>query len=195
MPFSEAIKKEAKRRANYRCVICQTAFVEVHHILPEADGGPDTIENAAPLCGGCHQRYGGNPELRKQLREIRDHWWERCADAKYLTVDAGLAQKVDDLRVAMLQGQKRQEDVLGEVKGLFLAQINLAQQQVMASGSLSGVITAVSSLGNGLPPFGLEQEEPWVGQMQKNRWQATVFRDDEVLPTPRDSSSDKPTVP
>lgn len=79
MPFSESMKLEAKKRANFKCCICQAPFVEVHHILPQADAGADELDNAAPLCGGCHQRYGGNPELRKQLREMRDHWWAICS--------------------------------------------------------------------------------------------------------------------
>jgi hypothetical protein len=51
----------------------------VHHILPEASGGPDTEENAAPLCPSCHTDFGGNPEKRKTIREMRDFWYELCA--------------------------------------------------------------------------------------------------------------------
>lgn len=37
-------------------------FLEVHHILSLADGGPDTIWNAAALCPNCHREchYGQN---------------------------------------------------------------------------------------------------------------------------------------
>jgi hypothetical protein len=150
MPFPESVKKEAKRRANYRCVVCQQPFVEVHHIIPDGEG-PDTVDNAAPLCGGCHHRYGGNPELRKQLREMRDWWWERCAATGHITVDAGLAQRFDQLQSAMLQGQKRQDEVLSEVKTLVLQQISQVQQQVITSGSISGVFQATRGLASGLP--------------------------------------------
>ena len=78
MPFSESVKQEAKKRSNFKCCVCQRTFVEIHHILPQAEGGSDELNNAAPLCGGCHQVYGGNPDLRKQLREMRDHWWQTC---------------------------------------------------------------------------------------------------------------------
>jgi hypothetical protein len=151
MPFPESVKIEAKRRANYRCVVCQHPWVEVHHIQPEAEGGPSTTENAAPLCAGCLRRYGGNPDLRKQLREMRDHWWERCAQAQYVTVDAGLAQRVDDLQAAVLQGQKRNDEALDEVKAMMLQQLLSVQQQIMASGSSSGVFNATSALSSGLP--------------------------------------------
>lgn len=76
MPFSEKIKLEAKKKACFRCVICQKPFVEIHHIVPQANGGSNTIDNAAPLCASCHDLYGGNPEKRKQIREMRDHWFD-----------------------------------------------------------------------------------------------------------------------
>ncbi len=31
------------------------AYLEVHHVRPLADGGPDTIENAAGVCPNCHR--------------------------------------------------------------------------------------------------------------------------------------------
>lgn len=76
MPFSEKIKLEAKRKSAFRCVICRKPFVEVHHILPQVEGGPDTLDNAAPLCASCHDLYGGNPEKRKQIRQMRDYWFQ-----------------------------------------------------------------------------------------------------------------------
>jgi len=64
MPFTQKIKDEAKWGSAYRCCVCHDVFVEVHHILPEADGGPSTIENAAPLCAKHHDLFGGNPGVR-----------------------------------------------------------------------------------------------------------------------------------
>lgn len=76
MSFSEKVKLEAKKKAGFRCVICQEPFVEVHHIVPQKEGGEDTINNAAPLCSRCHDLYGDNPSKRKQIRQMRDHWNE-----------------------------------------------------------------------------------------------------------------------
>ena len=76
MAFSEALKEKVKRKACFRCVICHQAFVEVHHIIPQSEGGDDSEDNAAPLCAGCHDLYGGNPEKRRQIRQMRDHWYE-----------------------------------------------------------------------------------------------------------------------
>ena len=76
MPFSEKVKLKAKRKSNFRCCICNKVLVEIHHIIPEAEGGLNTIDNAAPLCASCHDLFGGNPEKRKQIRQMRDYWWE-----------------------------------------------------------------------------------------------------------------------
>lgn len=78
MAFSELVKLSVKRKAHFRCCICQAIGVEVHHILPQAEGGPDTEDNAAPLCPTCHDTYGANPQKRKFIRETRDFWYDFC---------------------------------------------------------------------------------------------------------------------
>lgn len=48
-----------------------SSYVEVHHILPLAEGGSDTIENAAALCPSCHREHHHGMDkvlLRKTLR-------------------------------------------------------------------------------------------------------------------------------
>jgi hypothetical protein len=76
MSFSEKTKLLAKKKSAFRCCICHEPFVEIHHIIPREEGGPDTLNNAAPLCATCHDLYGGNPEKRKIIRQMRDEWWE-----------------------------------------------------------------------------------------------------------------------
>ena len=73
MGFSEKVKLKAKKRSDFACVVCGELFVDVHHIIPQKDGGPHKLDNAAALCPLCHRRYGGNPDLRKELRHLRDH--------------------------------------------------------------------------------------------------------------------------
>lgn len=80
MPFDESVKASVRKRAHFACCLCHDLGVEVHHIVPEAEGGPDVIENAAPLCPTCHERYGANPTKRKFIREARDFWFEVCAE-------------------------------------------------------------------------------------------------------------------
>ncbi len=79
MAFSEDQKAAVRRRGHFRCCLCHALGVEVHHITPAADDGPDTEDNAAPLCPSCHDIYGANPVKRKFIREARDFWYELCA--------------------------------------------------------------------------------------------------------------------
>jgi hypothetical protein len=79
--FSETTKQRVKRRADFTCCWCEDRRqkVEVHHIIPQAEGGSDDEDNAAPLCSNCHTLYGGNPDLRKEIESRRNHWYEICA--------------------------------------------------------------------------------------------------------------------
>lgn len=80
MAFSESAKLNVKRKAHFTCCWCRDRRnkVEVHHIIPQAQGGSDDEGNAAPLCGSCHDLYGGNPDLGKEIRQRRDQWYEIC---------------------------------------------------------------------------------------------------------------------
>ena len=93
MPFSEAIKTSVRRKAHLTCCLCKSMGVEVHHIIPQAEGGPDTEDNAAPLCPSCHDIWGGNPQKRKTIREHRDFWYEVC-DKRF----ASDPQRLDELK-------------------------------------------------------------------------------------------------
>lgn len=79
MSFSEKLKTKVRERANFQCCRCQEIGVEIHHIVPKSKGGLDTEENAAPLCPNCHSKYGNNPDKRKEIREMRDSWYAKCA--------------------------------------------------------------------------------------------------------------------
>ena len=86
MPFSESLKSKVRRQAGYRCCMCQQiASLEIHHIVPQSEGGPDDWDNAAPLCPSCHDTYDGNRRKRKEIRDRRD--------ALYRSVE----QQLDDL--------------------------------------------------------------------------------------------------
>lgn len=78
MTFSEELKRRVRRRAHFKCCLCHQLGVDIHHIVPQAECGPDTEDNAAPLCPSCHDTYGANPVKRKFIREARDLWYELC---------------------------------------------------------------------------------------------------------------------
>ncbi len=69
------------------CCVCHRykgVKVEVHHIVQEADGGPNTFDNAIALCFDCHADAGHyNPRHSRgtkfspaELRKAKDSWLE-----------------------------------------------------------------------------------------------------------------------
>jgi len=63
---SEEIKELAKRKANGKCMLCRKdapfsdkdgfPFLEGHHIVGLAEGGPDSEDNVVALCPNCHRK-------------------------------------------------------------------------------------------------------------------------------------------
>lgn len=54
--FSTKIRHEVRERQKGVCAMCgQSAFLQIHHIVPQCQEGPDVIENAIGLCEDCHR--------------------------------------------------------------------------------------------------------------------------------------------
>lgn len=48
-----------------------SAYLEVHHVLPLANGGPDTVDNAVAACPNCHrQLHLGSDRIQRRLELI-----------------------------------------------------------------------------------------------------------------------------
>jgi hypothetical protein len=72
----------ALKRANGKCELCNripfkrvsdgTVYLEVHHILPLAQGGLDLIENVVALCPECHRfaHFGDPEEWDKKFKSL-----------------------------------------------------------------------------------------------------------------------------
>lgn len=56
------LRRAALVRDGFRCRECGSSgtVLEVHHIRPRRDGGPDTISNLISLCHTCHDSIKGN---------------------------------------------------------------------------------------------------------------------------------------
>jgi 5-methylcytosine-specific restriction protein A len=62
----QIVSEYAKRKANGTCQLCNgpapfstrdgEPFLEIHHIVPLAEGGLDIVDNVAALCPNCHRR-------------------------------------------------------------------------------------------------------------------------------------------
>jgi hypothetical protein len=57
MPFSQSVRIDLLFRAGRRCCLCWVFCgfkIDVHHIVPESEGGTDDEDNGIPLCLNCH---------------------------------------------------------------------------------------------------------------------------------------------
>ena len=103
MPFTRAVREQALIAAARHCCVCRRykgIKLEVHHLLPEADGGTNTIENAIVLCFDCHTDAGHyNPRhprgikySKAELIRARDTWFRRVTEGGL--TDPGAASPV-----------------------------------------------------------------------------------------------------
>ena len=79
---SRTVKRYAKARAKGCCQLCGekapfcdidgTPYLEIHHVIWLAQGGPDTIENTVALCPNCHKKMHvlNREEDIKHLQDI-----------------------------------------------------------------------------------------------------------------------------
>lgn len=91
MPFPAAIRLEALIACQRQCCLCNErkhTRMQCHHIVQEADGGPDTFDNCIPLCPDCHAEvqafnprhpFGGTPYHPSELKRRRDDWYAAVA--------------------------------------------------------------------------------------------------------------------
>lgn len=87
MPFPLNVRLEALVRCQRHCCLCHQrkhTRLQCHHIVPDADGGPDTLDNCIPLCPDCHAEvmafnprhpFGGTPYHKDELVRRRDDWY------------------------------------------------------------------------------------------------------------------------
>ena len=157
MPFSEKLKLEVKRKAAFRCCRCQSISVQIHHILPEAHSGDDTIDNAAPLCANCHSSFGDNPVKRKEITEMRDWWYEQVENRFYGPSPAQdvleqINTKLEDIQ-ANQSGVNELKDLLRGITDEMISQITPATADIAAS-SIVNASTASSAVELGPRVYG-----------------------------------------
>jgi hypothetical protein len=87
MGFPLNVRLDALIACQRQCCLCHErkhTRIQCHHIIQEADGGPDTFDNCIPLCPDCHAEvlafnpkhpFGGTPYHPDELRRRRDDWY------------------------------------------------------------------------------------------------------------------------
>lgn len=147
MGFPENIKEEVKKKSNSRCCMCHIFILEIHHIIPLSEDGSNEIENAAPLCPNCHTSYGNNPDFRKSIRQMRNHWYEQCAKSDLPPAQIELTEKIDKLYDEFLEqkdNQKEQSELLEQLTDHVAGYFNEQAKQISKSGSIDKLVSISS---------------------------------------------------
>jgi 5-methylcytosine-specific restriction endonuclease McrA len=82
-----------------RCCVCHRycgVKMETDHIVPAGEGGPDTMDNAIPVCFECHAEIHsyndkhprGRKFLADELRAHKEQWLKICETRPDVFVNA-----------------------------------------------------------------------------------------------------------
>jgi len=71
--------------SRHQCCICEGTEVQVHHIIPQEEGGTSDEENLIVLCLNCHSRAHrkgglGRRITPKQLKEYKRRWISKVSE-------------------------------------------------------------------------------------------------------------------
>ncbi len=146
MAFSEEIINKVKEMADFKCCRCKHISFEVHHIIPQKDGGPDTLENAAPLCPNCHSDFGDNKMKRKEITQMRNLWYKRVKEMyKSQAPDFGVLNninlKLDALSTNQDKALVNLKETLMKVASETIGRMTVGTAQVTASGIANASIS------------------------------------------------------
>jgi hypothetical protein len=124
MSFSPALKDQVRKMAAFRCCRCHEIGIDIHHIVPQAKGGSDDIDNAAPLCQNCHDRFGANPEKRKEIRQMRDFWYDVVKE-KYHGDQSGVERLNETLLKFQAQIQESNQAEMEKLRSEVIEAVNV----------------------------------------------------------------------
>lgn len=82
----EEWKQIREHFADSTCVSCGLAYQHLHHVaFKKADRGDDIVENLAPMCFSCHDRFHGRaPRWERIAAAIRTYVWSRQSRLNYV---------------------------------------------------------------------------------------------------------------
>lgn len=169
MPFTEQTKREVRKKAAEQCCVCRHFWPEVHHIIPEVQGGSNDIKNAAPLCPNCHTDFGHNPDKIERIRALRDALYQEVAQKKtspdYVLFTEQLnrvEQKAILIKEDIEHGQQVTQENLEQFKNEMRGMFNFALERLalgdtipfsnslatMSSGVLTGGVMSRTYISN-----------------------------------------------
>jgi hypothetical protein len=158
MAFPADVAERLLVACHRHCCLCHKfagTKMEIHHIVPRSEGGPDTEQNGIPLCFDCHAEvHNYNPKQPRgrrirpsELREHKRQWLAAAArlpwspqpvmlDAVPVAQDATVDQLTAEIETADLWNP--------DVAQAFLPRILRLtdEQRVALVGTLSEMLTA-----------------------------------------------------
>lgn len=96
----EEIEERVKQKANNKCVFCHKKS-EQCYALEEEKGIIE--DNIIPLCYACAQQYLGNPDIVKQMKQMRDYWYEQVQKAVKQTGSTDILLTNENLKTHRLR--------------------------------------------------------------------------------------------
>ena len=76
--MEENIKKEVQKLSNGKCIICHK---ETKNCCILDKNKPVEKENLILLCSLCADKFIGNSDLIKQLKQRRNYWYRQVKEA------------------------------------------------------------------------------------------------------------------
>lgn len=154
MSFSEKIKKEVKEKSAFRCCRCQDIGIDIHHIVPEKDGGNDDFSNAAPLCQNCHDQFGDNESKRKEIIQMRDWWYGQCEklySKQDTTLFSLIDKKLEEIKNGQAAGVDELKEVLKKISDKAINNISAKTANTAASAIINGTYSTLPIIVNPEP--------------------------------------------
>lgn len=171
MAFSESVKLKVKHLAAFKCCRCQNIGIQIHHITPQEYGGKDELDNAAPLCPNCHDYFGANPVKRKEIKEMRDWWYERVK-LMYQQPDYRLLAQVNDKVERLLRSDSDRKKGIDSLKKILktVAESAIKDLTLETAPEAATFITDISRKVINVPISNLK-----VGQIRHNKLPASFI--------------------
>ena len=152
MPFPESLKLQVKQKAAFRCCRCQNIGIDVHHIVPEKDGGSNDIDNAAPLCPSCHDYFRNNPSKQKEIAQMRDFWYHFVNKKWQSTGVDGVTLGDLDAKVSSIKNETADISELKSMLKTISDSLINNMTAGTASVTTSGIVNVVATSSEGSRP-------------------------------------------
>ena len=83
-PIPQRIRDKLLVDAMHRCCLCpqhEDVTIDLHHILPISEDGPNTEDNLIVVCPNCHRKIHSirSRYTSRQLHMYKERWVQLCA--------------------------------------------------------------------------------------------------------------------